>query len=87
MKETLQEALKEIRLDTLLEAGYRYLAKDWVGDLWCYMEKPMRDEEDKLWFGGGPSFEVPMSWGLDDLCEWEDEEPLRIGNLLFEGEE
>lgn len=71
------------RLETLLEAGYRYLAMDWVGDLWCYMEEPYKDEEDKLWISGGISFEVPMEWGLHDYAKWEDDEPVKIGELLY----
>lgn len=83
---TLEKAIREIRLETLLKAGYIYLAMDWIGDLWCYVEKPERNENDKLWFSGGVCFEVPISWGLHDCVKWEDEEPLKIEKLLFEGE-
>ena len=67
-------------LESLIERGYKYIARDSEGSIYVYSDKPIK--RDWCWFGidtdYGKSKNISLVSSLFTDIEWKDEEPFEI---------
>lgn len=70
---------KDVRLLECIKCGYKYIARDYDGDIFLYTNKP--EKGFSVWF---PDLEF-LNLRRFDVCfpmvKWEDEEPWKIKDL------
>ena len=57
---------------------YKWMARDWDGNLCIYEEKPRKEEDS--WYFGGYDY-ISYFNHLFSAIQWEDEEPTRISDI------
>ena len=67
-------------LNSLLDGGYNYLARDEDGDLWSFRDKP--EKEDDLWGTETDYYSNIIENDNFPEIEWTDDEPTKIAELL-----
>ena len=76
--------MSDLELDFLMQAddeGYKYIARDYNGQLFAYKDKPHKDGQE--WMAYAPAAEPErMCDELFDFVDFDDAEPTRIADLL-----
>lgn len=72
--------IEQLKACILLE--YFYIAKDSNGVTILSYNKPTKDNEEGKWYNKGKRIEVPPTWPIYDLVDWDDEDPFDIADFL-----
>lgn len=73
---------KKLILTVLYEVGYRYLSRDWDGEVWVFNKEPVcvEGEWQHVKFSiDNQVHKIPHKWGLDEFCT---AEAVEIEDLL-----